>query len=68
MFQFKDILGQDAVKEHLARAIEETHISHAYILSGETGMGKKLLTNSGMIIPMIPVCLFWRFLALRLGR
>lgn len=46
MFQFKDILGQDAVKEHLARAIEETHISHAYIFSGETGMGKKLLAKT----------------------
>lgn len=46
MFQFKDILGQEAVKEHLARAIEKTHISHAYILSGETGMGKKLLAKT----------------------
>lgn len=46
MFQFKDILGQDAVKEHLTRAIEETHISHAYIFSGEAGMGKKMLAKT----------------------
>ena len=46
MFQFSNILGQDSIKEHLIRAIEEKRTSHAYIFSGETGMGKKMLAKT----------------------
>ena len=38
---FGEILGHDQIKEHFRRAIETEKVSHAYILSGESGMGKK---------------------------
>ena len=34
---FQDILGNDMVKEHFKKAIENHKISHAYILTGEAG-------------------------------
>ena len=37
---FQDILGNEMVKEHFKRAIENNKISHAYILTGEAGMGR----------------------------
>lgn len=40
---FDDIIGHDWIKEHYQRAIRQKKISHAYILSGEKGMGKKSL-------------------------
>lgn len=43
---FEEILGQDQIKRHFQRAIETDKISHAYILSGESGMGKKSLANA----------------------
>ncbi len=43
---FGDILGNDAVKQHFRTAIETHRISHAYILSGEAGMGRKSLANA----------------------
>ena len=39
---FRDILGNDMVKEHFKKAIENHKISHAYILTGEAGMGEKI--------------------------
>lgn len=46
MLKFDDILGQEAVKEHLQNAIETHKVSHAYILSGEAGMGRKTLAHA----------------------
>jgi DNA polymerase-3 subunit delta' len=43
---FKDIIGHEKIKEHLQKAIESDHVSHAYILTGETGMGRKSLANA----------------------
>ena len=43
---FSNILGQEAVKDHLKKAIEYHKVSHAYILTGEKGMGKKMLANA----------------------
>lgn len=43
---FNDIIGHDTIKEHLKKAIESDHVSHAYILTGETGMGRKSLANA----------------------
>lgn len=43
---FQDILGHDVIKEHLKKAIESKKVSHAYILAGEAGMGKKSLANA----------------------
>ena len=37
---FDEILGQDKIKQNLIRAIKNKKFSHAYILNGESGMGK----------------------------
>ena len=42
---FNDIVGHDQIKEHLQTAIEQNKISHAYILNGEKGSGKKLIAS-----------------------
>lgn len=46
MSGFRDIIGQEQIKEHFMRAIENHTISHAYILSGEAGMGKKMMAKA----------------------
>ena len=46
MAGFHDIIGHDKVKDHLQKAIEYHKVSHAYILSGEEGMGKKTLAEA----------------------
>lgn len=46
MLTFSDILGHEQVKEHFLNAIGGQKISHAYILSGEAGMGKKTLADA----------------------
>ncbi|HIX15559.1 MAG TPA: DNA polymerase III subunit delta' [Candidatus Hungatella pullicola] len=43
---FKDIIGHERIKEHFQKAIETNHVSHAYILTGEAGMGRKSLANA----------------------
>lgn len=43
---FSDILGHDMIKEHFKKAIEAHKVSHAYILTGEAGMGRKSLANA----------------------
>jgi DNA polymerase-3 subunit delta' len=40
---FEQIIGHDNIIQHLQNAIASHKISHAYILHGEEGMGKKLL-------------------------
>ncbi|MFI3238597.1 MAG: DNA polymerase III subunit delta' C-terminal domain-containing protein [Lachnospiraceae bacterium] len=46
METFRDILGQTSIKEHFRYVLDTGKISHAYILCGEKGSGKKLLTNT----------------------
>lgn len=43
---FQDIPGQDHIKTHFKKAIENNKVSHAYILSGEAGTGRKSLANA----------------------
>lgn len=43
---FQDIIGHDVIKKHLKKAIESKKVSHAYIIAGETGMGRKSLANA----------------------
>ena len=43
---FKEILGHTAVKRHLQTAAETGMVSHAYILNGEAGMGRKSLARA----------------------
>lgn len=45
MLALNEILGQDKIKEHFYNAVLTGKISHAYILSGEEGMGKRTLAE-----------------------
>lgn len=42
---FESIVGHDRIKEHLQNAIDMKKISHAYILNGQEGIGKKSLAR-----------------------
>lgn len=46
MAGFGEIIGHESIKDHLQKAIESNHVSHAYILTGEAGMGRKSLANA----------------------
>lgn len=46
MLSFREIIGHENIKEHFQRAIREHMVSHAYILAGEAGMGKKSLADA----------------------
>ena len=46
MLAFQEILGHDTIKQHFQKAIELHKVSHAYILSGEAGMGRKSLAHA----------------------
>lgn len=43
---FKDIIGQEHIVRHMTNAIREQKVSHAYIIAGEKGCGKKLLAGT----------------------
>ena len=46
MLSFRDIIGHEQIKEHFNNAIKTHKVSHAYILAGEAGMGRKSLANA----------------------
>ena len=46
MLSFHDIIGHEQIKEHFQKAIANNKESHAYILTGEAGMGGKSLANA----------------------
>lgn len=46
MPDLKDILGNDILKEHFRTAVHQKKVSHAYILEGEKGSGKKMLASA----------------------
>ena len=43
MFSFKDVIGQEALKEKLRREVNEGHIPHAQLFCGPSGVGKLAL-------------------------
>lgn len=43
---FDEILGQDSIKAYMKKTLERQQVSHAYIISGEEGMGKSLLARA----------------------
>ncbi len=43
--KFQDIIGQEHMTGHLQNAIRMGKVSHAYIIQGEAGAGKKLLAD-----------------------
>ena len=45
MASFRDIIGQDQIKEHLENAIASGKISHAYVINGEQFSGKEFIAK-----------------------
>ena len=43
--KFQDVIGQEQITGHLQNAIRMGKISHAYIIQGEAGSGKKMLAD-----------------------
>jgi len=46
MMDFRDITGQDAIIKQLKNAVRTDRISHAYMIIGEQGMGKKTIADA----------------------
>lgn len=46
MSTFKDIVGQEQLKEHLENAIQLNKVSHAYIINGERSSGKEFIAKT----------------------
>lgn len=46
MSKFRDIVGQEQIREHLENAIRLNKISHAYIISGERNAGKEFIAKT----------------------
>lgn len=46
MYTFEEIIGNEWIIKQIQYAIEKKHISHAYVIQGQQGMGKKLLANT----------------------
>lgn len=42
---FKDVVGHRDIIDYIKNAVEEDKVSHAYILNGERGAGKKMLAD-----------------------
>ncbi len=45
MAEFRDIIGQEQMKEHLQGALSSGKISHAYIINGEKSSGKEFIAK-----------------------
>lgn len=45
MGSFKDVVGHKDILKYISSAVEDNRVSHAYILNGERGSGKKMLAN-----------------------
>ncbi len=45
MAGFRDIIGQEQIKEHLQNALSSKKISHAYIINGEKSSGKEFVAK-----------------------
>ena len=42
---FRDVVGHKDIIQYIQSAVEQDKVSHAYILNGQRGSGKKLLAN-----------------------
>ncbi len=45
MESFKDVIGHKDIISYIQKAVTSDQVSHAYILNGERGSGKKMLAN-----------------------
>ena len=55
MGSFKDVVGHKDILKYISSAVENNRVSHAYILNGERGSGKKMLANLFGIVARYPV-------------
>ena len=46
MMKFTDIIGQESLKHNLQSALLTGRLSHAYLFSGDEGIGKKMLART----------------------
>ncbi len=46
---FRDVIGNDLIKEVLKENIDTGRVSHAYLFTGEKGSGKKTLTRAFLL-------------------
>lgn len=46
MNSFDEIVGHEAIIQHIKNSIKMNKVSHAYLIEGEEGMGKKLIVNA----------------------
>lgn len=46
MYTFEEIVGNEQMIKQIQKAIAKKRISHAYMIHGESGTGKKLLANT----------------------
>ncbi len=46
MAELNEILGNERIKEHFITAVRHKKISHAYIMEGDKGSGKKMLAEA----------------------
>ncbi len=46
MARFSDIIGQEQLKNHVQNALRTGHISHACLITGEEGMGKRMFART----------------------
>lgn len=46
MSNFKDIVGQEHIKEHMTNALSQGRIGHAYIINGERNCGKEFVAKT----------------------
>lgn len=45
MSSFRDVIGHKDIIDYVQNAVDSKKVSHAYILNGERGSGKKMLAN-----------------------
>ena len=48
MAELNEILGNESLKEHFITAVHHKKISHAYIMEGDKGSGKKCLPRPSL--------------------
>ena len=52
MSSFKDVVGHKNIIKYISSAVQADAVSHAYILNGERGSGKRLLANVENVNPV----------------
>ena len=53
MGSFKDVVGHRDIINYIGNAVSMDQVSHAYILNGERGAGKKMLAHLFAMTPLL---------------